>query len=146
MRQGMIFIMNNSESYYARINCIFDLEFDSSSLIISLTEADVRKIIRTLNKLINNLSVEFAVIEMEMLTFDIFMGDYARIKIVDNQLYVQRNDVLEILIDQDNLVRDIILEKAIKKNYDDLSVVMDMIYPDHSARKRKPIKTRHKDR
>jgi len=138
--------MKQGEKYYAKINCILDLDIDSSSLIVKLKEIDIRKIFRILNKLINNLSIEFVVIEMEMLTFDIFIDDNARIKIVDNQLYVQRNDVLEILIDLDNLVRDIILERAIKNNYDDMSAVIDLIYPDHSARKRKPIKIRHKVR
>lgn len=138
--------MKTKEKYFAKINCILDLDIDRSSLHVKLTETDIRKMFRTLNTLINNLSVEFAVIEMEMLTFDIFIDDNTRIKIVDNQLYVHRNDVHEILIDRDNLVRDIILERAIKNNYDDMSAVIDLIYPDHSARKRKPIKIRHKVR
>lgn len=85
----------------------------------------------------NSLSAEFELIDMTMVTFDIFIEEYARIKIVNNQLFVMNNGVLEILIDEENLVRDIILEEDIKKNYDDMREIMRFIHPYKSVNRKK---------
>ena len=85
------------------------------------------------------MKVGFAMLEMEMVTFDIHLNNYSYIKIVHNQLYVSRDDVLEFLIDENNLVRDLILEKALNKNYDDIGKVMRIICP-HSSKPRKKVK------
>jgi len=73
-------------------------------------------------------------VEMKMVTFDLYLNDFSQIKIVNNQLYVSRDNVLEFLIDDKNLIRDIILEKALKKNYDDIKKVIQLIYPPNSKR------------
>ncbi len=121
--------------YYAVVNVVFDLEVDSNSLIVKLSETDIRKIFRILKKLKTNMKKGFARIEMEMVTFDLCLSNYSYIKIINNQLYVSRDDVLEFLIDENNLIRDIILEKALKKNYDDMRKVMQLLYPPKPKRK-----------
>jgi len=85
-------------------------------LIVNLREDDARKIRRVLKELRCEMAAVFSNIEMEMMNIDVFLDDEVRIKIVNEQLYVQRNDVLEFLIDENNLVRDIVFRKAIKKN------------------------------
>jgi hypothetical protein len=140
--------MKRGEKYCARINCLFNLQEDSNSLIVRLSEEDSRKILRVLKGLRSNLAVEFSDIEMEMINIDVFLDDSVKIKIVDEQLYVQRNDVLEFLIDENNLVRDIVFRKAIKKNYDVIRKIMQLIYPpDTKPRKmtvNKPLTLREK--
>jgi hypothetical protein len=121
--------MKMETKYYAVVNVVFDLEIDSNSLIVKLNEADIKKIFRILKKLKTNMKAGFAVIEMEMVTFDLHLSNFSYIKIVNSQLYVSRNNILEVLIDENNLVRDIILEKALKKNYDDMKKVMQLLYP-----------------
>jgi len=130
-------LMKMGSKYYAVINVVFDLGIDCKSLIVSLNEKDTRKIFRVLKKLKTNMKKGFARIEMEMVTFDLCLSNYSYIKIVNNQLYVSRDDVLEFLIDEKNLIRDIILEKALKKNYDDIKKVMRLIYPPNSMREKK---------
>ncbi len=125
------------EKYYAVINCVFNLDVDPNSLIVKLKEKDIRKIFRLMKKLKNNLSVEILDEDFEMITFDIFIDDYAHIKIINNQLFVTNNDVCEILIDESNLVRDVILEPAIKKHYDDMRHVMQLLYPSNRMKRRK---------
>ncbi|MCX6158663.1 MAG: hypothetical protein NTY74_11865 [Ignavibacteriae bacterium] len=121
--------------YYAVINVVFDLDIDCNSLIVILNETDIRKIFRILKKLKTNMKAGFARIEMEMVTFDLCLTNFSQIKIINNQLYVSRDDVLEFLIDENNLIRDIILEKALKKNYDDMRKVMQLLYPPKPKRK-----------
>ena len=123
--------------YYAIINVVFDLDIDCKSLIVKLNETDIRKIFRILKKLKTNMKTGFAMVEMKMVTFDLYLNDFSQIKIVNNQLYVSRDNVLEFLIDDKNLIRDIILEKALKKNYDDIKKVMRLIYPPNSMREKK---------
>ena len=125
--------------YYAIINTVFDMNIDSNSIIVKLIDVDIRKIFRILKKLKTNLSIEFIDIDMEMISFDIFIDDYASIKIINNQLYVTRDDILELLIDENNLVRDIVLDKATRKNYDDMRKIMQLIYP-YNRIKRKKVK------
>jgi len=125
--------------YYAIINTVFDMNIDSNSIIVKLIDVDIRKIFRILKKLKTNLSIEFIDIDMEMISFDIFIGDYASIKIINNQLYVVRDDIQEFLIDENNLVRDIVLDKATRKNYDDMRKIMQLIYP-YNRMKRKKVK------
>lgn len=125
--------------YYAVINVVFDMDIDYNSLIVKLNETDIRKIFRIIKKLKTNMKVGFAMLEMEMVTFDIHLNNYSYLKIVHNQLYVSRDNVLEFLIDENNLVRDLILEKALKKNYDDIGKVMQIICP-HSSNPRKKVK------
>ena len=127
--------MKMESKYYAVVNVVFDLEVDSNSLIVKLNETDIRKIFRILKKLKTNMKKGFARIEMEMVTFDLCLSNYSFIKIVNNQLYVSRDDVLEFLIDENNLIRNIILEKALKKNYDDVRKVMQLLYPPKPKRK-----------
>ena len=128
--------MENKEKNYAVINCIFNLDIDSNSLSVKLNEVDIRKIFRVLNNLTNDLSVEFDDREMETLTYVIFIDNNIRIKIVNDQLYVFRNDVLEFLVDQNYLVRNIILKKAIRNNYDDMRKIMRLIYPVPGAKRK----------
>ena len=115
------------------------MNIDSNSIIVKLIDVDIRKIFRILKKLKTNLSIEFIDIDMEMISFDIFIDDYASIKIINNQLYVTRDDILELLIDENNLVRDIVLDKATRKNYDDMRKIMQLIYP-YNRIKRKKVK------
>ncbi|MCX6158552.1 MAG: hypothetical protein NTY74_11305 [Ignavibacteriae bacterium] len=115
------------------------MDIESNSLIVKLKDVDKRKIFRILKKLKTNLSIEFIDIDMEMISFDIFIGDYASIKIINNQLYVTRDDIHEFLIDENNLVRDIVLDKATRKNYDDMRKIMQLIYP-YNRMKRKKAK------
>lgn len=123
--------------YYAVINIVFNTDIDINSLIVKLKDVDIRKIFRILKKLKTNLSIEFIDIDMEMITFDIIIDDYASIKIINNQLYVMRDDILEFLIDENNLVRDIVLDKATRKNYDDMRKIMQLIYPYNSMKRKK---------
>jgi len=116
-------------------------------LIVNLREDDARKIRRVLKELRCEMAAVFSNIEMEMMNIDVFLDDEVRIKIVNEQLYVQRNDVLEFLIDENNLVRDIVFRKAIKKNYDVIRKIMRLIYPSSKPRKmtvNKPLKRREK--
>jgi hypothetical protein len=139
--------MKQGEKYYAKINCLFNLQEDNNSLIVNLREDDARKIRRVLKELRCEMAAVFSNIEMEMMNIDVFLDDEVRIKIVNEQLYVQRNDVLEFLIDENNLVRDIVFRKAIKKNYDVIRKIMRLIYPSSKPRKmtvNKPLKRREK--
>lgn len=116
-------------------------------MIVNLREDDARKIRRVLKELRCEMAAVFSNIEMEMMNIDVFLDDEVRIKIVNEQLYVQRNDVLEFLIDENNLVRDIVFRKAIKKNYDVIRKIMRLIYPSSKPRKmtvNKPLKRREK--
>jgi hypothetical protein len=126
-------------NYYAHINVVIDMDIDCKSLIVKLNETDIRKIFRILKKLKTNMKVGFVMLEMEMVTFDLYLNNNSYIKIVNNQLYVSRDNVLEFLIDENNLIRDIILEKALKNNYDDIGKVMQIICP-HSSNPRKKVK------
>ena len=139
--------MKQGEKYYAKINCLFNLQEDNNSLIVNLREDDARKIRRVLKELRCEMAAVFSNIEMEMMNIDVFLDDEVRIKIVNEQLYVQRNDVLEFLIDENNLVRDIVFRNAIKKNYDVIRKIMRLIYPSSKPRKmtvNKPLKRREK--
>lgn len=116
-------------------------------MIVNLREDDARKIRRVLKELRCEMAAVFSNIEMEMMNIDVFLDDEVRIKIVNEQLYVQRNDVLEFLIDENNLVRDIVFRNAIKKNYDVIRKIMRLIYPSSKPRKmtvNKPLKRREK--
>jgi hypothetical protein len=140
--------MKQGDKYYAKINCLFNLNEDSKSLILSLREDDARKIKRVLKGLRCEMAVVFSNLEMEMMNIDVFLDDEVRIKIVNEQLYVQRNDVLEFLIDENNLVRDIVFRRAIKKNYDVIRKIMRLIYPPNTKPRKmtvnKPLKRREK--
>jgi hypothetical protein len=139
--------MKQGDKYCAKINCLFNLHEDSKSLIVSLREDDARKIKRVLKGLRCEMEAAFFNIEMEMMNIDVFLDDEVRIKIVNEQLYVQRNDVLGFLIDENNLVRDIVFRRAIKKNYDVIRKIMRLIYPSNKPRKmtvNKPLKRREK--
>ncbi len=131
--------MKTDTKYYAVINVIFDLGVDRNSLIVKLNDVEERKIFRLLKKLKSDMKKGFARIEMEMVTFDLYLSNFSYIKIVNNQLYVSRDNIFEVLIDENNLVRDIILDKALKKNYDDIGKVVQIICP-HSSKPRKKVK------
>ena len=111
------------------------MDIKDESLYVKLKETDVRKIFRIIKKLRTDLTVEFRDVDMEMVTFDVYIDDYAQIKIIYNQLYVTKDDVFEFVIDDYNLVRDVILEIALKKNYDDMKKVMQLLYPNKSKRR-----------
>ena len=139
--------MKQGKRCYAKINCIFVLHEDSSSLGVNLRKDDARKIRRVLKELRCEMEAAFFNIEMEMMNIDVFLDDEVRIKIVNEQLYVQRNGVLEFLIDENSLVRDIVFRRAIKKNYDVIRKIMRLIYPSSKPRKmtvNKPLKRREK--
>ncbi len=129
--------MKTNTKYYAVINVVFDLEVDSNSLIVELNDNEDRKIFRLLKKLKIDMNKSFAEIDLEMVTFDLYLSNFSYIKIVNNELYVSRNNILEVLIDENNLVRDIILEKALRKNYDDIKKVMQLLYPPKPRRKQR---------
>lgn len=121
--------------YYAVINSLFELDINSNSLIISLSESDARKILRLLKKLKTNINAEYDLTDEEFITFDIYLNDYTHIKIVNNQLYVYRHNILELFIDECNLVRDIVIEKALKKNYDDTRKTIQLLNTPKPKRK-----------
>ncbi len=120
--------MNVDSKYYAIIKVLFDLDIDNASLFVKLNESDKRKIIRTLKKLKTSMNVEYNGTEGETVTFEINLDNCFFIKIVNEQLYVSHNDVMELLTDENNILMDIILGKALKKNYDDISKLMRILY------------------
>ena len=115
--------------YYTVINVGFDKGAVSNPMVVKLNKTDVGKIFRVLNILKTELAVEFIDTEMGNVIFDIFIDYHTRIKIVNNQLYVSRQGVLELYVDEKNLVRDIILDKALGMNYDDMQDILRSIYP-----------------
>lgn len=132
--------------YYAVINILYELNINSNSLIVNLSESDKRKILRLIKKLKTNIIAENDFIDEEYITFDLYLNDFTNIKIVKNKLYVYRNNILELLSDEGNLVREIILDKALKRNYDDIRKVMQLLYTPKLKRNRrnKMLNSKHR--
>jgi hypothetical protein len=120
--------MKIGKKNFAVINIVYKIDVNPNSLVVKLNNVDIKIIYGILKKLKTDLSVEFVNVEMEMVTFDIFIDGDIQIKIVDNQLYIRRNNILEFLIDEQSLVKDIILDKATRKNYTGIKKVTQLIY------------------
>ncbi len=115
--------------YYTITDAVFDKGAVSNPMVVKLNNTDVGKIFRVLNILKTDLSVEFIDTELGNVIFDIFIDYHTRIKIVNNQLYVSRHGIFEFFVDEKNLVREIILDKALGINYDDMQDILRSIYP-----------------
>jgi len=122
------------EKYFAIIEVVFEMDIDNNSLIVKLSDSDIRKIFKILRKLKTEISSNIFMAEMEMIKLDIIINSTTRIKIIHNQLYVLRNNVQELLIDENYLIRDLVFKKAIKKSHDDIKKVIQLIYPPNSKR------------
>lgn len=112
---------------YAQINSVWVLNVKEESMTVKLKDADVRRILRFLKKLRTDLTVEFSDCNTEIISFDVYLENYVQIKIIGKQLYVSRDGVLEFLIDDENLVSGVILDIGLKKNFDDIRIVMQQI-------------------
>lgn len=117
---------------YAQINSVWVLDVKEESMKVKLKDADARRILRFLKKLRTDLTAEFSNDNEEIISFDVYLENFVRIKIIGKQLYVSRDGLLEFLIDDENIVRDVILTIALNKNYDDVRKVTQILYPPKS--------------
>lgn len=123
--------------YYAVINAVIENGAGSNPVTLELKNSDIRKIFRVLNILKTDLSIEFIDAETRNVIFEIFIDNQTSIKIVNNLLYVRRQGIFEFLIDENNLVRDIILDKALRMDYDNMQDILRLIYPYKRLKRRK---------
>ena len=118
------------EKYWGDIRISRYHDVDRESLFIKLKEADARRIVRIIKTLPTNLSaVMYEDNEMTKLVFTISLGEYGFIKIIEDQLHVQRDGMIEFLIDEENKVRDVVLSKTNNYHFDDLKIIYDLLYP-----------------
>jgi hypothetical protein len=129
------------EKYWGDIRISRYHDVDRESLFVRLKGSDARKIVRIMKTLPTNLSaVMYEENEMTQWTFEINLAEYGFIKIIEDQLHVQREGMFEFLLDEDNKVRDVVLSKTNRHHYDDMKIVYSILNPyRNTPRKKKEL-------
>lgn len=127
------------DKYYATIFHEFPDSEDKINMKVRLKEADAKKVTKIIKKLPTNLSVDRTYQDMCFYRFRIYMEDYGHIKIIKNLVYFTKDNVLEILLDEENKVRDVILDNALYQDFDGCRDIFQTLYPrDMHLKKNKP--------
>jgi hypothetical protein len=126
------------EKYWGDIRISRYHDVDRESLFIKLKGSDARKIVRIMKTLPTNLSaVMYEKNDMTKWTIEINLAEYGFIKIIEDQLHVQREGMFEFLIDEDEKVRDVVLSKTNHYHYDDMKIIYNILHPHRNTQWKK---------
>lgn len=112
----------------AILKVLVDINAESNSYFFKLNKYDQFNILNTLKLLKNNLSVDYDKVELALFTIDIYIEKFGKISVVNNHVYVSNNNVYEVFLDSNNLIRDIIMEKALNNDFDRISYLLRLIF------------------
>ncbi len=131
--------------HYANIVLWVDLNIESKSFCVKLTKKDLQNIYKEMKHLRKAKPVFLDSFIQSRYSIEIFSGNICISKIINNYVFSFINKHNEVYLDNENIIRNIIFDRALDNNYDEASSLLRLLLASNESLRLKLRNNWHKN-
>ncbi len=131
--------------HYANIVLWVDLNIESKSFCVKLSNKDLQNIYKEMKHLRKAKPVSLDSFYHSRYSVEIFSNNICVLRIINNYIISINNTCKAVLLDNENKIRDIIFDNALDNNFDEASALLRLLLDTNKSLRIKLRNTRYKN-